>query len=136
MQSLNLFHAVEMYLSSNNSSHELFDLSSISSEQHLTMQDIKQLNLCEINEIIYAIHSDIENNDERHEILDSLASSLRQVAEETPVVLQEEQVIPPENVPEQPPGLGQILVRTVMYEIVMRLFSFYILLLMYYGYLF
>jgi len=125
-----------MYLSSNNSSHELFDLSSISSEQHLIIQDIKQLNLCEINEIIYAIHSDIENNDERNEILDSLALSLRQVAEEIPVVLQEEQVIPPENLPEQPPGLGQILVRAVMYEIVMKLFSFYLLLLMFYGRLF
>ncbi len=136
LQSMNLLYAVEMYLSSNNSSHDLFDLSSLSSEQHVTMQETKQLNLCEINEIIYAIHSDIDNHNVRNEILDSLASSLRQVAEETPLVLQEEQAIAIANPPEQPPGLGQILVRTVMYEIVMRLFSFYILLLMYYGYLF
>jgi hypothetical protein len=134
IQSMNLFHAVEMYLSSNNSSHDLFDLSSISSEQHLTIHDTKQLNLCEINEIIYAIHSNIENNDERTEILDSLALSLREVAEQTPVVLQEEQ--PPVaiiNVPEPPPGLGQILVRAVMYEIVMKLFSFYLFVLICYG---
>jgi hypothetical protein len=130
LQSMNLFHAVEMYLSSNNSSHDLFDLSSISSEQHLTIHDTKQLNLCEINEIIYAIHSDIENNDERTEILDSLALSLRQVAEETPVVLPVEQ---PVNLPEPPPGLGQILVRAIMYEIVMKLFSFYLFVLMCYG---
>jgi hypothetical protein len=125
-----------MYLSSNNSSHELFDLSSISSEQHLTIQENKQLSLCEINEIIYAIHSDIENDNERNEVLDSLALSLREVAEETPVVLQEEQAIAVVDIPEPPPGLGQILVRAVMYEIVMKLFSFYLLLLMYYGYLF
>jgi hypothetical protein len=139
LQSINLFHAIEMYLSSNNSSHDLFDLSSISSEHHLSMQETKQLSLCEINEIIYAIHSDIENDNERNQILDSLATSLRQVAEEIPVVLQEEQTIPPPmNIPEPPPpppGLGQILARAVMYEIVMKLFSFYILLLMCYGHL-
>ncbi len=140
LQSLNLFHAVEMYLSSNNSSHELFDLSSISSEQHLTIQETKQLSLCEINEIIYAIHSDNEiTNDERNEILDSLTSSLRQVAEETPVILQEEQEIAAINIPEPlppPPGLGQILVRAVMYEMVMKFFSFILLVLMCYEHLF
>jgi hypothetical protein len=140
LQSLNLYHAVEMYLSSNNSSHDLFDLSSISSELTLTMQDTKQLSLCEINEIIYAINSDIEDSNQRNDILDSLATSLRQVAEETPVVLQEEPAIPPPpqpiNEPEPAPGLGQILVRAVMYEIVMKLFSFYILLFMCYGHLF
>ncbi|CAF4987558.1 unnamed protein product, partial [Rotaria socialis] len=109
-----------MYLSSNNSSYELLDLSSISSEQHATLQDTKQLSLCEINEIIYAINSDIENENERNEILDSLASSLRQVAEETPLVTQEQQAIAanPADLPEQAPGLGQILVRAVMYDIV------------------
>jgi hypothetical protein len=135
-EQISLFHAVEMYLSSNNSSYELFDLSSISSEQHLTSQETKKLNLCEINEIIYAIHSDIENNNERNEVLDSLALSLRQVAEETPVVLQGEQTLAPVNIPQPPPGLGQILVRAVMYEFVMKLFSFYLLLLMCYGQLF
>ncbi|CAF3484389.1 unnamed protein product [Rotaria socialis] len=120
LQSINLIHAIEMYLSSNNSSYELLDLSSISSEQHATLQDTKQLSLCEINEIIYAINSDIENENERNEILDSLASSLRQVAEETPLVTQEQQAIAanPADLPEQAPGLGQILVRAVMYDIV------------------
>ncbi|CAF1460887.1 unnamed protein product, partial [Rotaria magnacalcarata] len=120
LQSMNLMHAIEMYLSSNNSSYELFDLSSISSEQHVTLQDTKQLSLCEINEIIYAINSDIENDNERNEILDSLASSLRQVAEEIPLVTQEQQAIAanPADLPEQAPGLGQILVRAVMYDIV------------------
>ncbi|CAF4606767.1 unnamed protein product [Rotaria sp. Silwood1] len=115
LQSINLLHAIELYLSSNNSSYELFDLSSISSEQHVTIQETKQLNLCEINEIIYAIHSDIENDNERNEILDSLATSLREVAEEIPLARQEQQpiVVPPlapAELPEQPPGFGQILV--------------------------
>ncbi|CAF0856291.1 unnamed protein product [Adineta steineri] len=120
LQSFNLIHAVEMYLSSNNTSHDLFDISSLSSEQHATIQETKQLNLCEINEIIYAIHSDIDNNNERNEILDSLASSLRQVAEETPIIPSDEQILPINNIPEppQPPGLGQILARAVMYDIV------------------
>ena len=133
LQSMNLFHAVEVYLSSNNSSHDLFDLSSISSEQTVTIHDTKQLNLCEINEIIYAIHTDIEDNNERTEILDSLALSLREVAEETPAVLPEGQAVAVVNAPEPPAGLGQILARAVMYEIVMRLFSFYLLVLMCYG---
>lgn len=137
LQSMNLVHAVEMYLSSNNSSHELFDISSISSEQYLTSHETKQLSLCEINEIIYAIHTDIENDNERNDILDSLALSLRQVAEETPVILPEEQpvvIVPQENPPD--PGFGQIFVRAVMYDIVMKLFSFYLLMLMCYGHLF
>ncbi|CAF1593892.1 unnamed protein product [Adineta ricciae] len=118
LQSMNLFHAVEMYLSSNNSSHDVFDLSSIASEQRLSFQETKQLNLCEINEIIYAIHTDIDNDQERNEILDSLVASLRQVAEETPVVFPDEQVQPtvdqqPEPAPVPPPGLGQILARAV-----------------------
>ncbi|CAF1117374.1 unnamed protein product [Rotaria sordida] len=111
LQSINLLNAIEMYLSSNNSSYELFDLSSVSSEQHATIQETKQLNLCEINEIIYAVHSAIENDNERNEILDSLATSLREVAEETPLVRQEQQpIVAPANLPEQPPGFGQILV--------------------------
>ncbi|CAF4228575.1 unnamed protein product [Rotaria sp. Silwood2] len=115
LQSINLLHAIEMYLSSNNSSYELFDLSSISSEQHVTVQETKQLNLCEINEIIYAIHSDIENDNERNEILDSLATSLREVADETPLVRQEQQaIVAPADLPEQPPRFGQILVRAII----------------------
>jgi hypothetical protein len=133
LQSLNLLHAVEMYLSSNNSFNELFDLSSISSEQHLSLDETKQLNLCEINEIIYTIHTNIEDINERNEILDSLATSLREVAEETPVILHEEQPIAAANIPEQPPGLQQVLVRAVMYEIVMKLFSFYLILFMCYA---
>ena len=134
LQSTDLLHAIEMYLSSNNASYDLFDLSSISSEQQATVQETKQLSLCEINEIVYAIHSDIENETERNEILGSLASSLRHIAEEYPVV-QQEQTIVAADVPEQLPGLGQILIRALMYEIVMKLFSFYLLLLMYYGHL-
>jgi hypothetical protein len=129
VHSLNLLHAVDMYLSSNNSLNEQFDLSSIHSEQHASINQTKQLNLCEINEIIYAIHSTIENNNERNETLDALASSLRQVAEEIPIVLEEEDRIAIENRPQPLPGFGQILARAVMYEIVMRLFSFYLLIL-------
>ncbi len=136
IHSLNLLHSVEMYLSSNNSLNDQIDLSSIASEQHASITEIKQLSLCEINEIIYAIHSTIDNNNERNQTLDALALSLRQVAEEIPVVLQDEhEMITIANVPEPPPpppppGLGQILVRAVMYEIVMRLFSFYLFILM------
>lgn len=140
LQSIKLLHAIEMYLSSTHSSNEAFDFSSISSEQHLsTHEEPKQLNRCEINQIIYAIHSDIDDDQERNEILDSLAISLRQVAEETPVVLEEEQqqqavaVLNAPEPPPAPPGLGQILVRAVMYDIVMKLFSFYLLVLMCYG---
>jgi hypothetical protein len=136
IHSLNLLHSVEMYLSSNTSLNEQYDLSSISSEQHASLNETKQLSLCEINEIIYAIHSTIDNNTERNETLDALALSLRQVAEEIPIILRDEdEIIPIANVPEPPPpppppGFGQILVRAVMYEIVMRLFSFYLLILM------
>ncbi len=129
LHSLNLLHAVEMYLSSNTSLNEQFDSSSISSEQHTTINETKHLSLCEINEIIYAIHSTIDNNNERNETINALALSLRQVAEEIPAVLQDE-IIAIANVPEPPPGLGQVLVRAVMYEIVMRLFSFYLFILM------
>jgi hypothetical protein len=118
-----------MYLSSNTSLNEQFDSSSISSEQHTTINETKHLSLCEINEIIYAIHSTIDNNNERNETINALALSLRQVAEEIPAVLQDE-IIAIANVPEPPPGLGQVLVRAVMYEIVMRLFSFYLFILM------
>lgn len=138
LQSISLFHAIEMYLSSSQSSNEAFEFSSMSSEQHLsTEEEAKQLSRCEINQIIFAIHSDIDDDQERNEILDSLALSLRQVAEETPVVLEEEEVVvlnEPEPPPPPPPaGLGQILVRAVMYDIVMKLFSFYLLVLMCYG---
>ena len=142
LQSIKLFHAIEMYLSSNNSSHELLEFSSMSSEQHLfSQEESKQLNRCEINQILYAIHSDIDDEQERTEILDSLAVSLRQVAEEIPVVLEqedeeeEEEQVAVNNAPEPPPppGLGQILVRAVMYDIVMKLFSFYLVVLMCYG---
>lgn len=143
LQSIKLFHAIEMYLSSSNSSHELLEFSSMSSEQHLTSQEeSKYLSRCEINQILYAIHSDIDDEEERNEILDSLAVSLRQVAEEIPVVLDEdeseEQVVVAaaavNDAPEPPPpGLGQILVRAVMYDIVMKLFSFYLFVLMCYG---
>jgi hypothetical protein len=134
IHSLNLRYSVQMYLSSNSSLNEQFDLSSISSEQQASIKETKQLSLCEINEIIYAIHSTIENNDERNETLDALASSLREVAEEIPVI-DERTIIPnelerPPPPPPPPPGLGQILVRAVMYEIVMRLFSFYLLILL------
>lgn len=137
LQSINLLHAIDMYLS-NNSSHEACDLSSISSEQQATIHEAKSLSLCEINEIIYAINSDIENDDERNEILDSLASSLRQVAEETPLVITEQQTTAaaPTDNPEQAPGLGQMIARAVIYEIVMKLFSFYLLLIISYGRLF
>lgn len=137
MHSLNLYHAVELYLSSNNSSHDLFDISSIASEQHASINETKQLNLCEINEIIYAIHTDIDDNTERNQILDSLALSLIQVAEETPAILPDETPIEPvvEPVEQQPHGLGQILVRAVMYDIVMKLLNFYLLLLMCYGHI-
>ena len=121
IHSLNLRHSVELYLSSNTSLNEQFDLSSISSEQYASIKETKQLSLCEINEIIYAIHSDIDDDGERNETIDSLALALRDVAEEIPVARNE-----PEQ---QPPGLGQIVVRAVMYEIVMRLFSFYLLIL-------
>jgi hypothetical protein len=125
IHSLNLLHAVEMYLSSNPSLNEQFDISSIASQQYAIINETKQLNLCEINEIIYAIHSAIDNNNERNETLDALASSLREVAEETPIVLQNEN----RPLPPPPPGFRQVLARAVMYEIVMRLFSFYILIL-------
>ena len=100
IHSLNLLHAVEMYLSSNPSLNEQFDISSISSHQYAIMNETKQLNLCEINEIIYAIHSTIDNNNERNETLDALASSLREVAEETPIVLQNENRPPPHHHPQ------------------------------------
>lgn len=133
LQSLSLYQAVELYLSSNNTSHDLCDISSIVSEQHANINETKQLSLCEINEIIHAIHADIDDNDERNQILDSLALSLRQVAEEIPVVLPEEPIVEQQHQQQQPHGLGQILVRAVMYDIVMKLLHFYLLLLMCYG---
>jgi hypothetical protein len=129
IHSLNLRHSVELYLSSNCSLNEQIDLSSIASEQHVSIKETKQLSLCEINEIIYAIHSTIDDNVERNQTLDALALSLREVAEEIPVIGQDERTIIL-NEPPPPPGLGQILVRAVMYEIVMRLFSFYLLILL------
>lgn len=128
--SLQLYHAVELYLSSND---HLSDCSSFFSQHTRTiMEENQQLNLCEINEIIYAIHSDIEDEHERNETLDALASSLREVADDLPMNIDDnERAI----VHEPPPGLGQILVRAVMYEIVMRLFSFYLLILLCFGYL-
>jgi hypothetical protein len=131
IHSLNLRHSVELYLSPNISLNEQFDLSSISSEQCASIKETKQLSLCEINEIIYAIHSDIDDNDQRNETLDSLALALREVADEIPVVgYDDERTIVPNEPPPPPPGMGQIIVRAVMYEIVMRLFSFYLLILL------
>jgi len=133
IHSLNLLHAVDMYISSNTSLNEQLDISSITSEQHATINETKRLSLCEINEIIYAIHSTSDNNNERNETLDALASSLREIAEGIPVALHDEAgTIAIANIPQPPPpGLGQILVRAVMYEIVMRLFSFYLLIFMF-----
>ncbi|UJR16267.1 hypothetical protein I4U23_003174 [Adineta vaga] len=136
LHSLHLLHAVDMYLSSNSSLYEQFDSISIASEQYASVKETKQLNLCEINEIIYAIHSTSDDIIERNETLDSLASSLLQVAEEIPIVLPDDETANiPVLVPPPPPGVGQILARAVMYEIVMRLFSFYLLILMYYSHL-
>ena len=137
MHSVALLHAVEAYLSCNNSLNETFDLSSISSEQYTVMSETKPLSLCEINEIIFAIHSTSDDTDERHETLDALASSLREVAEETPFDLRDEdQAMATMNAANSPvvaPGLGQIVARAVMYEIVMRLFSFYVLIFLCYA---
>ena len=121
---LSLFHAVELYLSANNSLNELSSISNVSSEQQATSSETKPLNLCEINEIIYAIQSSSETDEERRETLDALALSLREVAEETPLA-------PADEAPAA--ELGQIVARAVLYEIVIRLFSFYLFFLMCYG---
>lgn len=130
-QSLKLFHAVELYLSSNSSLNEFSDCSSIISENQIIIQENKQLNRCEINEIIYAIHSSIDNEQERTETLDALVLSLREVSEDLPMNIREDdddqRPLPP------PPGFGQIFVRVIMYEFVMRLFSFYLLILLSFG---
>ena len=123
---VSLCYAVERYLSSI-SLNTLVDCQSVSSKQ--TNAEINEteerLSLCEINEIIYAIHMDMENDVERKETLDALASSLREVAEEIPVNTNSDEIV------EQPATLGRILARAVVYEIVMRLFSFYLFLLAY-----
>ena len=129
-QSLKLFHAVELYLSSNSSLNEFSDCSSIISENHVIIQENKQLNRCEINEIIYAIHSSIDDEQERTETLDALVSSLREISNDLPMNIRDDdnqRPLPP------PPGLGQIFVRVIMYEFVMRLFSFYLLILLSFG---
>lgn len=126
---VSLFHAVEMYLSSNPSLNELSSISTASVVEHqsaMSSETTKSLNLCEINEIIFAIQSSSETNEERTETLDALALSLREVAEETPLAL-------PDEAPAVAGELGQVLARAVMYEIVMRLLSFYLFLLMCYG---
>ncbi|CAF0791519.1 unnamed protein product [Adineta steineri] len=114
--SLKLFHAIDMYLSSNSSLNDhQSDLLSISSEQHTILNETKQLNLCEINEIIYAIHSTSDNNDERDKTLDALTSSLLEIAEEIPMIIpDEETTIENRLEPPVPPGIGQILVRAVI----------------------
>jgi hypothetical protein len=139
LHSVQLVHAVELYLSANNSLNELADQSSISWEQATIISEGKQLSLCEINEIIYAIHTDSDDTTERNETLDALAMSLRDVAEEMPFALpDDDRLLPNINVDGRvvQPELGQVLARTVMYEIVMRLFSFYLLTLVCYARLF
>lgn len=127
--SVNLFHAVEMYLSANPSLSEALEISSIASEQHTILTETKPLSLCEINQMIYAIHTCSETIEERNEILDALASSLREVAEETPTdtrVHAQSNAAQPEPIADQAEGLGQIVARAILYEIVMRLCSFYL----------
>ncbi|CAF2449410.1 unnamed protein product [Rotaria sp. Silwood2] len=119
--SLNFSYAKEMYLSSTSSINEECDLSILSSEEYASIDETKQLNLNEFNEIIYTIHSTVDdnknnnNNNQRDEILDALASSLQHVAQETSSGLQnnEEEVPAIRNIPEQAPGLDQIFVRAV-----------------------
>ena len=130
IHSLHLLHAVEMYLSANNSLNEAADLSSIGAEEQTIVNEIPSLSLCEINEIIFAIHSSSDSTDERNETLDALASSLREVAEETPF---HQQALAQADAREVPEELGQIVVRAVLYEIVMRLFTFSLLVLLCYG---
>ena len=142
--SLQLFHAVELYLSSNSSSlNELSDCSSsfFSEQTRTIIQENKQLNLCEINQIIFAIHSNIDDEQERNETLDALASSLREVADDLPMNIcnddHDERTMVLELMQPHlpPPGLGQVFIRAVMYEIVMRLFSFYLFILLCFGHL-
>ena len=131
LQSWALRHAVERYLSPAHSSHDYFDTSSASSEQHRANGDSQRhLNLCEINEIIYSIHSDIDDSHQRNEILQSLATSLRQVAEQTPIASN-----PVEPLASLDQSLDQTLGRAMTYELVMKLFSFYLLLLTYCAHL-
>ncbi|CAF1599774.1 unnamed protein product, partial [Adineta ricciae] len=122
LHSLRLLHAVDMYLSSNSSLYEHFDSTSVVSEKCAILKETDRLSLCEINEIICAIHSTSEDVNERNETLDALASSLLEVAEEIPVILPDDQIenIVADNLlpPPAPEGVGQILARAVMYEIV------------------
>ncbi|CAF1482887.1 unnamed protein product [Rotaria sordida] len=79
-------------------------LSSISSEEYATIDETKQLNLCKINQVIYTIRSTIDNdNNNEEEILDNT------------------------NILEPTSGFDQIFVQTILYEVMMRLFSFYLL---------
>ncbi|CAF1614707.1 unnamed protein product [Rotaria magnacalcarata] len=130
-RSFNILHASEVYLSSNNSMNEQCDSSSVLSAEYATIDETKQLHSCEINEIMQAIHSTFDNNyNQRDEILDALASSLEHVAEETSSILQdEEDILTDMNIPEPAQGLDQIFVRAVIYEIMMRLLSFHLLVL-------
>ena len=128
-----LFHAVELYLSTTNSSIDVEELSSMSSEQRTIMSHVNTLSLCEINEILYAIETSSETTAERNRTLDALALSLREVAEETPFHQRDlTQTNPP--VIEVQQELGQILLRAVMYEVVMRFLHFYFLVLFAIGF--
>lgn len=114
-RSVSLVHAVELYLSSNQCS----ECSSIISEKSMFIHETKQLNRCEINEIIFAIHSSIDDEQERNATVDALVSSLREISEDLPMNIRDDDHHRP---PPPPPGLAQIFIRAVMYEFVMRLF--------------
>lgn len=122
---LNLLYASELYLSSNNTINQECDISSVLSEEHATVDENNDLVLCEINEIINAINTAFNiNNDQREEILDALASSLEQVAEETSSTLHDEEDVLTNVNPHEPvQGLDQIFVRAIIHEI-MRFLSF------------
>ena len=122
-----LLHAVKRYLSSANVSSEYFEPSAVSSDQHRAYDDNHQhLSLCEINEIIFSVYSDIDDRDQRNEILQSLATSLRQAVERTPTT--SNPIVPFASLDQ---SLDPILDRVRTYDRVMKLCSFYLLLLVY-----
>ncbi|CAF1044044.1 unnamed protein product, partial [Didymodactylos carnosus] len=120
---IDLLHAADAYLSSTNdfSLNTSLDTSSGSDmpQQAQAISTIQSsLSLCELNEIIYAINTTEDISiDEREHTLNSLATSLREVANETSERIHEVNPVPDAQ---DQPLLGHPVIRAVMYEIVMR----------------
>lgn len=126
VRSLKIFEAIELYLSRNESlNEETKDFDSIRLTEKASLKENESLSLAEISEILQAIESDLENERERNETLDALTFSLRQVAEQSPLVVENDRT------EQQNDGtlneLGQIVVRAVFHEVLTRIFTFYLL---------